>query len=126
MGSGRDKGPPEKRSEALLNQKKPSYVAFLDRKLESEFELLNQGKFQDKQLYAFLLRAIADLKKDPSCGTKIQKSLWPKEYNVTNLWKYDLPNAWRLIYTIKEDEVMIVSLILEWFDHKGYERRFRY
>ncbi len=61
---------------------------------------------------------------------KIPKKLWPaeyiKSYNITNLWKYNLPNAWRLIYTIKEDEVMILNVILEWFDHKGYEKRFGY
>lgn len=45
---------------------------------------------------------------------------------LTNLWKYDLPDAWRLIYTIKEDEIKILSIILEWFDHKEYERKFNY
>ena len=49
-----------------------------------------------------------------------------RKYKVTNLWKYDLPNAWRLIYTVDTDEVMIVAIILEWFDHKDYEKRFKY
>ncbi len=70
------------------------------------------------------------MKKNPASGTKIPKKVWPKiyqkEYGITNLWKYDLPNAWRLIYTIKEDEVMILGVILEWFDHKEYEKRFKY
>ena len=81
-------------------------------------------------LYGFIDRALDDLKKNPSCGTKIHKRLWPKEYKkkygITNLWKYDLPNAWRLIYTIETDEVMIMNIILEWFNHKEYERRFKY
>jgi len=71
-----------------------------------------------------------DLKNDPCCGIKIPKKLWPKiyieKYNVTNLWRYNLPAAWRLIYTIKENDVMILSVILEWFDHKDYEKRFKY
>ena len=70
------------------------------------------------------------MKTNPACGIKIQKKLWPKayleKYNVVNLWKYDLPNGWRLVYTIKEDEIMILNVILEWFDHKNYERRFGY
>lgn len=37
-----------------------------------------------------------------------------------------LPDAWRLIYTIKDDKVDILSVILEWLDHKNYERRFGY
>ena len=109
---------------------KPIYVTFGNKKLENEFESLKQGKFEDKQLYGFISRAREDLKKNPLCGTKIEKRLWPKEYiknyAVTNLWKYDLPNGWRLIYTIQTNEVMILNVILEWLDHKEYERRFKY
>ena len=109
---------------------KPTYVAFADSKLENVFEKLQKSKFEDKQLYTFIERAIDDLKKNPACGTKIPRKLWPKdyikEYQITNLWKYDLPNAWRLIYTILEDKVMILNVILEWFSHKDYERKFRY
>ena len=71
-----------------------------------------------------------DIKNNPSCGTKIPKKLWPRvyieKYNILNLWKYDLPNSWRLIYTIKEDDIQVIGVILEWFDHKNYERRFKY
>ncbi len=109
---------------------KPVNVAFAEQKLEKEFGELETGKFQDMQLYQFISRAISDIKINPACGIKIPKNLWPKEYTqeyqITNLWKYDLPNAWRLIYTIKEDEVRILNIILEWFDHKEYERRFKY
>jgi len=109
---------------------KPVYVTFGSKKLETEFESLNEGKFEDKQLYAFIDRAINELKKNPICGTRIEKRLWPKEYikkcSVTNLWKYDLPNSWRLVYTIQTNDVMILNVILEWFDHKRYEKRFKY
>lgn len=30
------------------------------------------------------------------------------------------------MYTVKEDPVEIISIILEWLDHKNYERRFGY
>lgn len=113
-----------------MNYGKPAYVTFGEKKIEEEFGVLKDGKFQDKQLYEFIGRAINDMKNDPACGIKIPKKLWPQiyieKYDITNLWKYDLPNGWRLIYTIKENEVMILNVILEWFDHKGYERRFRY
>jgi Txe/YoeB family toxin of Txe-Axe toxin-antitoxin module len=109
--------------------KKPVYVAFANKKIEQDFERLKEEKFEDKQLYTFIQRAIDDLKKDPMCGTKISKSLWPKsyinKYHITNLWKYDLPNSWRLIYTILEDKVMILNVILEWFSHKHYEKKIR-
>ena len=63
---------------------KPIYVAFGDKKIENEFESLNAGKFEDKQLYDFINRAIKDLKQNPNCGIKIPKNLWPKEYIKTH------------------------------------------
>ena len=106
---------------------KKAEVIFISEKLESTFESLREEDFIKK----FIKRAIEDLKKDPICGTKIKRKLWPKlyiqNYKITNLWKYDLPNSWRLIYTIVgEDEVKILTAILEWFNHKDYERRFSY
>jgi Txe/YoeB family toxin of Txe-Axe toxin-antitoxin module len=109
---------------------KKTAVGFISEKLKKEFDLLKAGKYEDKQLYVFIDRAIDDLKEKPKCGIKIPKNYWPKDYvktyKITNLWKYDLPNGWRLIYTIENDEVKIVSIILEWFNHKDYERRFGY
>lgn len=105
-------------------------IAFITKKLKEEFEALKEGKFEDKQIYEFINRAIDDLKAKPNCGIKLSKKIWPKRYiqlyNISNLWKYDLPNGWRLIYTIETSEIKIVSIILEWFDHKVYERRFKY
>ena len=109
---------------------KEIYIAFISKKLKIEFESLKSGKFENKKLYGFIDRAFNDLKLNPLCGTKIPKRLWPKEYKkkyeINNLWKYDLPNAWGLIYTIESDEVKIMSIILEWFDHKDYAKRFKY
>lgn len=106
------------------------YVTFCNKKVESSFEELIKGKFHDKQLYEFINRAIRDLKKNPACGIKISKRVWPKDYikefRISNLWKYNLPNAWRLVYTIKEDELIVLNIILEWFDHKKYEKKFKY
>ena len=64
-------------------------------------------------------------------GIQIPKRLFPKEYvrkyGINNLWKYDLPRGWRLMYTVTaENEVDLISAILEWFDHKDYEMRFKY
>ena len=103
------------------------FVGFIDEKTKEEYD---KAKLEDPQLYKFLERATDDLKKNPNCGIKIPQDLWPKEYikkyKIDNLWKYDLPNAWRLIYTIAKDEVKIMAILLEWFDHKNYERRFGY
>ena len=68
---------------------------------------------------------------DSFCGIQLPKHLIPNEYkkrfgNLTNLWKYNLLDAWRLIYTIKNDRASVLSVILEWLDHQEYERRFNY
>ena len=105
-------------------------VAFGNQNLKSAYFKLKEGKFEEKQLSEFIDRAINDLKINPFCGIKIPRRLWPKEYiskfDITNLWKYNLPDAWRLLYTLSGDNIKIVSIILEWMNHKDYERRFGY
>lgn len=105
-------------------------VAFISRETEEAFEKLKQGKYEEKQLYEYIERARDDLRKNPQAGIRVPNHLVPKfyikKYGADSIWKYNLPNAWRLVYTIRGNEVMIVSIILEWLDHKEYERRFKY
>jgi hypothetical protein len=53
-------------------------------------------------------------------GKTIQK------YKINSLHKYNLPNGWRMLYTIKGNEIEIISIIIEWIRHKEYERKFKY
>lgn len=105
-------------------------VRFAEQKLFQAFQELKTGTTEDQLLVKRLEEAIENLKINPFCGIKIPSRLWPKEYvntyRVTNLWKYDLPHAWRLIYTITGNEIEIISIILEWFDHKQYEKKFKH
>jgi len=43
--------------------KKQISVAFITKKLKSNFELLKEGKFEDKQLYQLINKSIDNLKK---------------------------------------------------------------
>lgn len=106
---------------------KPSKIKFISEKLEKEYNNLDENDFLKKSIK----KAIQDLKSNAFFGIQIPKRLFPKEYiekyYITNLWKYDLPKGWRLIYTVtSEDEVKIICAVLEWFNHKDYEKRFRY
>ncbi len=110
--------------------KEPEFY-FIDTTVETLYaELKNSTRFEDKALHSNLEKAILKITENPYSGTKIPKNLWPKEYlsnyNITNLWKYDLLNGWRLTYTIKGQKIEIVSVIIEWFSHKEYERKFKY
>lgn len=104
-----------------------SKIAFGDKKVEETFKKINDKQFKEQ-----LEKAFNNLSENAFCGVQIPKKLIPKEYikrfgNLTNLWKYNLPDAWRLIYTIKNNEIEILSVLLEWFtSHKDYERRFNY
>ncbi len=113
-----------------LKQGRIKSIAFADVSIKKAFEDLEKGKYEEQKLYAFIKRAIDDLKENPLCGIKIPSNLWPKEYirkyNIDNLRKYDLPDGWRMIYTLRGNEVEIISVIIEWFDHKKYERKFKY
>ncbi|MBU0760433.1 MAG: hypothetical protein KJ600_04725 [Nanoarchaeota archaeon] len=102
-------------------------VVFADDKIEGAFNSLRE----DDWLKRAIQRAIDDLKINVFCGERIPKKQIPKEYiqkhGIDNLWRYSLPNAWRLIYSvIAPSNVEILAVILEYFNHKNYERRFRY
>ncbi len=106
---------------------KPVEVQFANEKVMNAFEELED---ENPKLKALLDRAIEDIKQNPFCGIQIQKRLIPEEYirkfNVKNVWKYNLPDAWRLIYSIEGGELVILTIVVEWMNHKEYERRFGY
>lgn len=105
-------------------------IAFIDVKLSRAFDELKSGKFEDKQLAVEINDAMDRLKENPLLGIRIERRLWPKEYviryGIDNLRKYDLRNGWRLLYTLAGNKIEIVAILLEWLDHKSYERRFGY
>ena len=84
---------------------KPSEVQFVDERLKKAFDELKSSTTEDKQLHEWISRAFLDIQKNAFCGIQIPKKLIPREYikkyGIRNLWKYNLPNAWRLIYQKK-------------------------
>jgi len=107
--------------------KKPSHIEFKDKSLQEAFSFLRTGDNSQRELYKFIEQAFTNIEENFFCGTQIPKRLIPKEYKqYPNLWKYDLPRAWRLIYTVRGNDIEVVSLVLEWMDHTNYERRFNY
>ena len=83
-----------------------SEIQFVNEKLMKAFEKLSHGNYEEKELRRFIERSFRDISENPFCGIQIPKRLIPKEYiqkyRVHNLWKYNLPNAWRLIYYIEK------------------------
>ena len=109
--------------------KLPSTVRFFDDSIKEAFYKLENGDDSEKELFRLINQAMDNIEQNAFCGIQLPKRLIPEIYekkNIKNLWKYDLPRGWRLMYSIVNEELVVVSIVLEWFDHKEYERRFRY
>ena len=106
-----------------------SRIFFAEESIKKSFEQLKQGKTEERELFNNLEQAFNNLKENSFSGIQIPKRLMPKEYKkygITNIWKYDLPKGWRLIYSVGKNGIEILSIILEWINHKNYERKFNY
>lgn len=107
-----------------------SRIFFAEDKLKNSFEELKNGKTEEKELYKQIKQALDNLKINAFSGIQIPKRLIPSvyisKYGIENLWKYDLPRGWRLLYSVGRNGIEILSIILEWMDHKEYEKRFKY
>jgi hypothetical protein len=102
-------------------------VVFVDEELEESFNSLSD----DDPIKRGILRALKSVSENVFSGRNVKKELIPKKlidkYGINNLWIYDLPNGWRLLYSVTSDgEVELIAAVLDWMDHKEYERLFGY
>lgn len=62
----------------------------------------------------------------------ISKDKIPNEYkvryDVKNLFWVELPNFWRILYTLTNDdsEIEIIAFVLDIMDHKIYNKKLKY
>ena len=107
-----------------------SRIFFAEKSIEESFKELEHGKTEEQELYSHILQALTNLKKNAFSSIQLPKRLIPyiyiKKYYITNLWKYDLPKGWRLIYSVGKEGIEVLFVVLEWMDHKEYEKRFGY
>ncbi len=70
------------------------------------------------------------LKDNPFVGDQVKKEQIPdcyiNDFGVSNLWRIELSNYWRLVYTIQSDEVEIIDFVLDIIDHNKYNEIFGY
>ena len=102
-------------------------VTFANDELENAYNDLSENS----PLRKSIKKAIKDLKENIFCGEQIKKERIPKEYikdyKINNLHWYPLSKGWRLVYSIVPNRAIeILAVIIEYFDHKDYERRFGY
>jgi len=101
-----------------------SKIIFTDQKIKEAFESLN---YSDKSLYKEIERALEDISKNAHCGRNVKKKLiLIQKHNLNNLWIYNLRKGWRLIYSIGNNEIEVLAIILDWLSPKDYERLFKF
>ena len=72
------------------------------------------------------------IKSNPHYRNPIAKKLIPQEYkdkyNVSNLFRVELPNFWRMLYTLTDGEskIEIIAFVLDVIDHPNYNKKFGY
>ncbi len=70
------------------------------------------------------------MKLNPDYGDNISKSLVPRDYiekyQVTNLYRVEIAHYWRMLYTIRGDQIEVVCFILDLIDHNTYNKKFGY
>lgn len=106
-------------------------IYFNDEKASEKYKILQSSlNSEDIRILKEINKTIDILEKDPFLGTQIPKRLIPKEYNKIfkpdNLWKYDLSKSWRLIYWISSDDEGQITLLIDWMNHKQYDKLFGY
>ena len=83
-----------------------------------------------EQLLTSINTAIRNIKANPYYGDLIPKKNISKgivhRYGTYKIFRVELVGYWRLLYTLIGDEVKIIAFILEFMDHKKYDKIFGY
>ena len=86
----------------------------------------------DRSLIHAIENKIQLIKANPHYGNPIKKKLIPKEYKnlyeISNLFRIELPSFWRMLYTLTDGEtkIEIIAFVIEILNHKDYNKRFGY
>lgn len=106
----------------------------LSKDAKEVFEYLNREASASKT-ERVILKAIKQkielIRENSHFGDPVAKKLIPDEYrekyDANNLFRVELPNYWRMLYTLEgESRIEIVAFVLDIVDHKVYNKKFGY
>ena len=113
-----------------MNNTGSIFVGFIDTEVAEKYNNLRHGTKTDIRILKLIDKAASLLKTKTNYGLQIKKEQIPDvyftRYGIDNLWKYNLSEDWRLVYTVTGNGRDITVQIIEWFDHKEYDKRFGY
>ena len=104
-------------------------VILKDQAKESYLELKKRTDKEARSILNAIDRIKEILKDNPHYGNPIRKELIPeklKKTGIENLYRVELSNYWRMLYTIEGNTVEIFLFVLSIMDHKEYNKLFGY
>jgi len=102
---------------------------------EEVYNYLNEQSLKsktEKTIFNAINKKVELIKNNPHYGNPISRKLIPQEYldkyNIKNLFRVELPNFWRMLYTLTdgESEIEIIAFVLDIVDHSNYDKKFGY
>lgn len=99
---------------------------------QAKYSFLELKKRTDKESKSILNsfeRVKKILETNPQYGDPIAKNLIPEELKkqgISNLYRVELSNFWRMLYTIEGNKLEIFLFILKIIDHPEYNKIFGY
>ena len=96
---------------------------------ESYIELKKKEDKESKTILSSFNRIKNILKENPQYGDPIKKELIPaslKKIGITNLYRVELSNYWRMLYSITGNKIEVLVFVLNIIDHKEYNKLLGY
>lgn len=102
---------------------------------EEVYNYLNKESVNSKTertIFNGVNKKVELIKQNVHFGNPVPKKLIPKEYvekyGITNLFRVELPNYWRMLYSLTDGEtkIEIIAFVLDLIDHPNYNKKFGY
>ena len=96
---------------------------------ESYIELKKRNDKEAQSILKSIERIREILRANPQYGNPMPKRLIPPELikqGIQNLYRVELSNYWRMLYTIEGSNIEIFLFVLKIFNHKEYDKLFGY
>ena len=104
-------------------------IFFRGQAKESLFELKKRNDKESQSILNSIERIKEILKQNPQYGNPISKELIPeslKRQGIKNLYRAELSNFWRMLYTLEGNKIEIFLFVLNIVDHPAYNKLFGY
>ena len=93
--------------------------------LMAEEEAKGIKSSENRTLWRSINEKIEWLKDDPLCGEVVPKKDIPKGLDVDNLFKIRLAQYWRMLFTIRRQEIEGICFVLGIDSAPDYDKRFK-